>query len=396
MKKVVLTSIATLFVASPAFAEPSHTSATFPNDEYMLEDYTYTGQATYGNMGVYSGSVNVTADYTNNTYTVTAGTYLPAAGEATATCTAGNFCPGLANPVYYDANNAQGLTSCSTLDGGFTSSDAGATANTDCYKACTTTNVAHSTAVTGNDYYGAGVDTCSATGCENGYHTHSTTQSADLNPTIGTDWGTAYSYLNNGGTDGNGNASTYGLTENNTWATDYGTTKGVLRGRALCSTQSGKGALSNSAATTGDQVTKIDNLTPEFGTGKSCWCQVESYTPYNGGSQSLSGPWVFYDRYADASYCTNRCAESCAGGMNSASTISLIFRNAVLGSVTTSGPAICEPNVITINWTDASADDIAANNAGQCTFGGDIRTPRAAAVKPGKTFRGWKFQKSGN
>ena len=55
---------------------------------------------------------------------------------------------------------------------------------------------------------------------------------------------------------------------------------------------------------------------------------------------------------------------------------------------------ICEANEITINWTDATADDIAANNAGMCTYDGEIRTPVRAATKPGKTFVGWKFNKN--
>ena len=53
----------------------------------------------------------------------------------------------------------------------------------------------------------------------------------------------------------------------------------------------------------------------------------------------------------------------------------------------------CAANEITINWTDATADDIAANNAGMCSYDGEIRTPVRAATKPGKTFVGWKFSK---
>ena len=53
--------------------------------------------------------------------------------------------------------------------------------------------------------------------------------------------------------------------------------------------------------------------------------------------------------------------------------------------------AVFTPNVITINWGGASAEDISANNAGQCIYGGDIRTPVKAIHVPGKTFVGWTF-----
>ncbi len=51
----------------------------------------------------------------------------------------------------------------------------------------------------------------------------------------------------------------------------------------------------------------------------------------------------------------------------------------------------CNANVISITWADASAEDIAANEAGTVTYGGDIRTPRKAVHKPGKIFTGWTF-----
>ena len=53
----------------------------------------------------------------------------------------------------------------------------------------------------------------------------------------------------------------------------------------------------------------------------------------------------------------------------------------------------CEANTINITWSDADQADIDANNAGACEYDGDIRTPVKAIKKPGKTFKGWKFQK---
>ena len=50
-------------------------------------------------------------------------------------------------------------------------------------------------------------------------------------------------------------------------------------------------------------------------------------------------------------------------------------------------------NTITINWNGALQSDIDANDAGTVTYGGDIRTPRAAIDIPGKRFLGWRFSK---
>ena len=59
--------------------------------------------------------------------------------------------------------------------------------------------------------------------------------------------------------------------------------------------------------------------------------------------------------------------------------------------VGSSSASDCVANVITINWSGADAEDILANNAGQCTYGGDIRTPVKARHIPGQTFVGWTF-----
>ena len=56
---------------------------------------------------------------------------------------------------------------------------------------------------------------------------------------------------------------------------------------------------------------------------------------------------------------------------------------------------VCVGNIIIIDWSDADAADISANNAGTMTYGGDIRTPRAAIDKTniGLRFKGWVFNK---
>ncbi len=52
---------------------------------------------------------------------------------------------------------------------------------------------------------------------------------------------------------------------------------------------------------------------------------------------------------------------------------------------------VCVANVINITWDNASGNDIAANDAGTVTYGGDIRTPKKAQHINGKIFTGWTF-----
>ncbi len=172
MKKRLFLSSVLIMSVAPAFAEPSNTG-TFPNDGYMQEDYTYTNAATEANMGVYEGSVNATAEYTDNTYRIMAGKYLPAGAEETINCDVrGSFCPGSQTDVLYNENNAQGLTSCSTAtNGAYTLSDGNGSSADSCYRQCSgNVSIAHATGVKGFDYYGNGIDTCEPTGCVNGWH----------------------------------------------------------------------------------------------------------------------------------------------------------------------------------------------------------------------------------
>ena len=53
-------------------------------------------------------------------------------------------------------------------------------------------------------------------------------------------------------------------------------------------------------------------------------------------------------------------------------------------------------NTITINWNGALAADIATNDAGSVTYGGDIRTPvrpDPSQIPIGQRFKGWRFSK---
>jgi len=380
---------------------------------------------------------------------VLAGTYLPAGSEGeTQACPAGSFCPGITDATYNESAN-QGISQCPS---GYPNSELGAGSNTQCYTACTLTvaDIEHATAVSGNDYYGTGVDTCVATACENGYHVTDGVQLIERDPLIDVDVATAgndYALVNADGSSYQ--AEKYGLTENNTWAAnfDYGT----VYGRASCQSavhSEGMGYLLSvigglvggtmtaedlrsglepivdaaradamvaayevylaSAKAETDQEAFFKVLYQLFAiadganysttdSGQYCYCQMTDYAADGGEKSSVAAaPWVFGNLlgFGSASYCVLDCASRCAGDLYDDYVDFRVFRGAVFGSLGASSAGTCEANEISITWTDADPADVSANNAGMCTFGGDIRTPVKAATKPGKTFKGWKFGKA--
>jgi hypothetical protein len=253
------------------------------------------------------------------------------------------------------------------------------------------TNIAHAKTVSGNDYYGNGVDTCEPTDCVNGWHIK---PGLNLTSAIGTGASENSASISASGSFSEVNyddkgvkgKSYYGISDKNTWAVDYGT-NGMLVGQGRCSTQAGD---NNSQEWSNPTITS--NLTDETGQEGApfCYCNVTGYTPDGGTLQSVSSPWVFRSHTGDASHCASDCASVCASDMRSTGYYYLAERAALLGSVQSS-PATCEANTITINWSDAAQTDIDANNAGTATYGEDVRTPVKAATKKGKTFRGWRF-----
>ncbi len=342
MKKLsFLTSFVALTFAVPAMAVPSHTSNSFPSNGIMEEDYTYQNQATVTNLKVSSGTATTTANYAN--------------------------CPA-----------------------SFPNSDEGAESTDECYTACTVSDFpanSHIASVTGKNYQGSGVtDTCAIATCDTGYTLNP--GNPDLTTIIGvTEAGTAYGYINHSGTYSNGYGSTsqatYGISAPDTFGVDYGSSKGRITGKAICSTQSGTNNYDGNATTS-------TNVTAAFGTGTNCWCQLDSYTSSSGATQSLSAPWVFSGDDGDADNCAYGCAGYCAYTLQDGSGAPLAFRAAVFNSIPAGTPS-CDANEISITWADASAEDIAANDAGSVTYGGDIRTPKKAVHKPGKIFTGWTF-----
>ena len=107
-----------------------------------------------------------------------------------------------------------------------------------------------------------------------------------------------------------------------------------------------------------------------------------------------AAPWVFTSDNGSAHDCASICASLCAIDLRYDVAGSRAFRAAVFGSLGASAAGTCEANEIRITWTDAAPEDVDANNAGMCTYGGEIRTPVKAATIPGKTFMGWKFVKT--
>ena len=427
-----------LGVTMPAFAE------SFPSNGYMLENKTYSDAATYNNMGAYDGTVTATAEYANTLYKIIGGTYLPAGAEVAAQCPANSYCPGVTDATY-NASASQGATSCPS---GYPNSAMGASAITQCYTACTlrSANIEHATAVSGNDYNGDGTDTCFATACENGYHENNRLQVIEDRPLIDVDVtipADSFDWVNaNGGVVSEG--GTYNLTAKNSWAAGF--SYGTVYGLASCNDEAGitkiveefvmsllmgftvtvdelRSMLEPSAdailtdsiiaayevylastKTEADLMILYNHLMPLAGiandanysttdSGQHCYCRATSYAP--GGADEISAvgdvPWVYNGSYDDDEQCALHCAHHCASSLENSNDSTA--RKTRFGAIRVTYVSTCDANEIKINWTDATEEDIAANNAGMCTYGGDIRTPVRAATIPGKTFVGWKFSK---
>ena len=344
MKKITfLTSFVALTFAVPAMAVPSNTSSTFPANGIMEEDYTYQNQATVTNLKVSEGTATTTANYAN----------------------------------------------CPTA---FPNSDEGAESTDECYTACTVSDFpanSHILTVTGKNYSGANVtDTCAIASCDTGYHLNP--GAPNLTEIIGESAGTGNGYKSNSGRGTNYNESTYGITNNGEFVVDYGSSKGKIHGYARCSTQVG-----DNQSNTYTNPTTMSTL-PDS-SGQYCWCQLDGYTPNGGTMQSLSAPWVFSASWVPDGYghggpntCADACAYTCGQLLFSDDNRRLNFRAAMFNAIPSGDPS-CEANTIQITWADASAEDIAANDAGSVTYGGDIRTPKKAVHKPGKIFTGWTF-----
>ena len=387
-----------------------------------------------------NATANTIATWDLIDYTLDPGEYLKVTDTSVTetTCPAGSYCVGGGYTVE-TANNS--IAQCPT---GYPNSANGASADTQCYTACTVDMVAKATAVTGNDYYGTGVDTCGATACETGYHVDGGgIELVEKDPLIPVDYmlsGDGYAYIDANGTSGNSNLTDAGLTENNTWAAhfDYGT----VYGKASCqdSTNPAIYILVNTTALFENEMTIEDfkiGLEPLAGkvkteyivtlltevkagikgenelfqalyglfmtdynadyntgnTGQYCYCQIDRFVAADGDNITVdSAPWVFNIGLGGFSFddnCSTSCAIDCAGDMQHSDSTSSINREAAFGALgyTESG-GICIANTINIDWNPDNGGDHIKN---MCTYEGEITLPTPDPVKPGYTFTGWKL-----
>ena len=338
-----------------------------------------------------NATANTIATWDLIDYTLDPGEYLNVTDTSVTetTCPAGSYCVGGGYTVE-TANNS--IAQCPAE---YPNSAEGAGADTQCYTACTVDMVAKATAVTGNDYYGTGTDTCEPTACIAGWHVK---PGVNLIETIGEDAAINSAYINNAGSfyennyDGTGfkGAKYYGITDLMSFVVDYGK-RGMITGHGRCSTQAGYGIWTGDKDTPNnpEYVTVVNNLTDETGNEGAiyCYCQIDGFTPSGEDKAILiSAPWVFhYD--SSVTGCAAYCAQGCAFGLSDIDVDDRAFRATVLGTVPVS-PATCAANTINIDWNPDNGGDHIKN---MCTYDGSITIPTPDPVKPGYTFTGWKL-----
>jgi hypothetical protein len=362
-----------------------------------------------------------------------AGQYLAVVGDAMmcVPCKSGSYCPG---GVYTIESEYKGTNVCPTTH---PNSDAGAGADTQCYTACTleTANIAHATAVSGNDYYGAGTDTCSATECVKGYHTDGRMQFVEKTPAVNVDFDTinGVAVIDGTGWTFNENLPNSGLTENNTIAVSF--LNGIMYGRASCQPSMDTGieymmnnmnAVMDGSMSVEDfrfgmtaiagaakakfaveyvNALKSGNMTEEesaewemkltavflanknanyttSSAGKYCYFQVNGFAPSGGTKSDIVGlPWMLFpEPFESADECASNCIMSGAESV-------LQLASVALGALDYVDVAICAANTINIDW---NPDNGRAHTQNMCTYDGAITLPDDP-VKPGFTFAGWKL-----
>ncbi len=331
---------------------------------------------------------NTIAVWITNQYELQPGEYLSVTETSVepAPCPAGSYCVGGSGFTIDNADSS--VTPCPTE---YPNSRAGAGAQNQCYTACTVANanLAHATAVSGNDYFGDGVDTCEPTACDTGWHVQA---GFNLTNTIGTTAGTGRIDNDN---DGN-QRSSYNLTASDAgiagdpkaFAVAYGD-KGMITGHGRCSTQEGVFDYIFDTNTT-KEVTVVDSLPDTI--GQYCYCQLDGYKSASGEIMKIpSAPWVFYRDLGSVDGCTPSCSEFCAYSLFEDGEFFLNFRAAVFNAVGSIGSvATCVANTINIDWNPDNGGEHEQNT---CEYGDAIILPETP-TKPGYTFGGWKLVES--
>ena len=315
-----------------------------------------------------NATANTIATWDLIDYTLDPGEYLNVTDTSVTetTCPAGSYCVGGGYTVE-TANNS--IAQCPTTH---PNSAEGAGADTQCYTACTvaTANIAHATAVGGNDYYGDGADACFATDCDTGYHIDGDIEIIERTPLIPVDYRIGGDERE-AAIEINGETyrdySKYGLTVPGTWAGEFD--YGIVYGRASCQPYGTNVVMdytnSNSNLSPEDYLAGLETLVgtkraehstellagimngtvsleeyirflfavfaTEFDSnyqiadaGDVCYCQIDGFAPMTDGVLEtkravMYAPWVyaygFQDEFNGAGDCTADCASYCAYSM---------------------------------------------------------------------------------
>ena len=400
--KIMLTSIIAIATAVPAANA----------DTYGTDANNSTGQCVVDVLNVSANNATATAraTWTANTYTCSAGTYLPSGGSwqtdnqytnnNCAPCPANSYCPGnVGGTAYtYNASNNQGITACS---GTYTLSDTNASSVNQCYRNCTTSDVAHSNTVSGRYYSNetAESNSCVPATCVTGYSVVSFDPTTDLPASSASPEYESYrakslngSYYGNGVDDDNLEAGDISVPltdfsdlENGGWKISWtsGAKQGTLNGIASCNSTAGDNGNWNWNNDSSNWSRSGDTFNSSS-TGQYCWCKPTSWTPSGGSAVSLSAAWVFLSDVGDAGGCADGCAFNCAYYVGDDSG----FRAAVFGVV--GAMSQCVANTINLNWKDETGTNTLSDPT-SCTYGGTFATPATAPEKRGHTFAGWQF-----
>ena len=395
-----------------------------------------------------NATANTIATWDLIDYTLNPGQYLSVTETSVdkTTCPAGSYCVGGGYTVE-TANNS--IAQCPT---GYPNSATGAGADTQCYTACTvaTANIAHATAVSGNDYYGTGTDTCGATACDKGYHVDGDIEIIEKKPLVDINYkGTGGSHF--AAIDANG--AIYAPSDlydelsnrpNNSWVSVVDQT--LIYGIASCQPIMGNNELNTLknglmgvlggvmsieefktafepiagvaktnlatdlilaiqqrgvAGLTDDEFNELFGVflalrDVQFNTtdiGPYCFCKATAAKNIDGVMQNIvSAPWGFPQQSLfegwDASQCATDCAVICANVLSANSWGNDAFRAAVFGALDYTQTGICAANTINIDWNPDNGGEHIKN---MCTYEGSITLPTPDPVKPGYTFTGWKL-----
>jgi hypothetical protein len=234
-------------------------------------------------------------------------------------------------------------------------------------------------------YYGD-VNKCEPTDCVAGW---TLKPGLDLATIIGDGVGESSASVSSSGSFneyGGHNQAYYGLTENNTWAVDFGTGEGLVYGAARCSTISGTDALSSGVSASTITTHTTTELNAAGSSGDHCYCNITGYKTSNDAEmRSFSSSYLVLARNNGS---CGSCAYHCADRMRNGGA----FRTAMFNAVDVL-LASCEPNTITVRWGDGTPNGV--HEETMCTYGGTLYTPTTAPTAPkGHHFTGWTFDLS--